>query len=1156
MKEVFMCLGPSNPAKSWDIRVQLIDQLKCLDQRIEQQASIVGELQDFFKRKADVESEYAKNLDRLAKNLLQKQKAEKQRRECWSQCSVFSLYQTLIQVTRKQSRDHAVLGELYANNLSNRLLQTSDDLTRIYRRCREIGVESHEELFKVHNELHTALKTYFLCLNDCRQTETKYRIAEEQRLKIKNSIPEEKQSRNRKLKVWTKETAKKQTKFEEAKAKLLKARNEYLLSLNSANAALHKYFAEDLPELMDCMDFGLHRSVASALKIHQQATEQMEMRNKQYELEIKHCIDNFDSRADKQKFIENNHTVFMLPRKFDFHSQIGDEIREVTNDPLIQDELIQRFMQLTQRITGLRTENEEIWKTLDTAERTLIGMIDLVDCDVEAVYAANGPASFSDERRLYESVSNGSPAPGTPIAKLPETAVIKKKADKAETEQFYLSKFQEFMLNSNLITRLQAKQKLLQNALGNDILNGKTGALVARHSTLPPKPRRRRIAQLGSASQRPKLFGGSLEEYIEATGQEIPVIIRSCIRVIRQYGLHHQGIFRVSGSQVEINNFRDAFERGEDPLADVCDGSDINSIAGVFKLYLRELREPLFPLYMFDQLMEISKLEAKEEFVKQIRELLMSLPRSVFIVMRYLIAFLNHLSDYSDENMMDRFNLAICFGPTLLPIPESRDQVQYQQRVNVLIKNIFLYQEDIFPQNFGVVYEKYDVDVGEITEHDALGSSENLSDDETEQIMPDTSEDEGEHYEATAVFDFSARTLSELTVRKGDLLLLLHQINPEWWRARLLTGTMAEGLIPDKYIEIKRRISGSSVKNGLTNGKTGLHSSLTGSLESSSASSGSTTTSGEDATTGYSLSTLDLSPRSSPVKLNHEPPTNDSVKSNRDADGSTVSKNLSEQLVITEKTPRETLEERRRKNIEYCRHLSADAAYPVQTTPIPPSPRSPRPLTSPIPKDVPRYYFGGDSSSPHSANRKLEAGMVVSLYEPITLRREKSCGDNVGTPDLVMNLPIKSSSPSYLTGCTSDNSPDTTAAERFARSNQGTMKKGETKLGIAVEEIKSAKAPGSPSLNNFSLHSYEERAPITPRHEKTYSDPSASIDELLESLKAVASPRLTGADVIRPTVAPKPQFKSKPTVAQKPGSGKKGGDLSGSKFAVSKPTSC
>ena len=58
---------------------------------------------------------------------------------------------------------------------------------------------------------------------------------------------------------------------------------------------------------------------------------------------------------------------------------------------------------------------------------------------------------------------------------------------------------------------------------------------------------------------------------------------------------------------MEINSFRDSFERGEDPLADVSDASDINSAAGVLKLYLRELREPIFPTPYFDQFMEIAR---------------------------------------------------------------------------------------------------------------------------------------------------------------------------------------------------------------------------------------------------------------------------------------------------------------------------------------------------------------------------------------------------------------------------------------------------------------------------------------------------------------------------------------------------------------------
>lgn len=37
------------------------------------------------------------------------------------------------------------------------------------------------------------------------------------------------------------------------------------------------------------------------------------------------------------------------------------------------------------------------------------------------------------------------------------------------------------------------------------------------------------------------------------------------------------------------------------------DASDINSVAGVFKLYLRELREPLFPIIYFEQIMELAR---------------------------------------------------------------------------------------------------------------------------------------------------------------------------------------------------------------------------------------------------------------------------------------------------------------------------------------------------------------------------------------------------------------------------------------------------------------------------------------------------------------------------------------------------------------------
>lgn len=66
------------------------------------------------------------------------------------------------------------------------------------------------------------------------------------------------------------------------------------------------------------------------------------------------------------------------------------------------------------------------------------------------------------------------------------------------------------------------------------------------------------------------------------------------------------------------------------------------------------------------------------------------------------------LSEYADENMMDAYNLAICFGPTLMPAPEDKDQVQYQNQVNELVKNMIVYHDELFPRDIGgTKYEKY-----------------------------------------------------------------------------------------------------------------------------------------------------------------------------------------------------------------------------------------------------------------------------------------------------------------------------------------------------------------------------------------------------------------------------------------------------------------
>ncbi|XP_077547541.1 SLIT-ROBO Rho GTPase-activating protein 2B-like isoform X10 [Haemaphysalis longicornis] len=566
-----------------DIRQQLGEQLRCLDGRLEAQLSLVSELQEYFRRRAEVELEHSRALDKMARALAGRPRAAGAEAE---RLSAHGCWEQLVANARRQGRDHAALAEVFGAVLVAQLAHLLEDVQRIHRKCRTIGLQQHDELLKVLHELQAAMRTYHGYRASEEQARAKLELVEAQKRRLEASVGREKLERSRRFRVLTKELAKRAAKHRQSRLQGLKARNEYLLALGAANAAVHKYFAEDLSDLIDCMDFGFHVCLSRVLRTSCSAEECLQRSLQQGCQALAQRIADLDSRADKQRFLEGHHSAFMVPRRFAFqpHRADAEPVQvSVAEQPLLEEELAQRLGQLSRRLSSVCTENEETWKTLETAEGSLLAMMAAREADCR-------PAFLEGPR----------PPPQ------PETLALKLRADKQETEDFYLEKFRAYSLGCSVAARLEAKAELLRAALQHR----------APPSEEPPRPpsqaRKKRIGRQalryhhGPGAQ-PRLFEGSLEEYLEATNQEVPLVIRSCVRVINLYGLHHQGVFRVSGSQVEINHFRDCFERGEDPLAEVSDASDINSVAGVLKLYLRELREPLFPIFYFDQLMEISR---------------------------------------------------------------------------------------------------------------------------------------------------------------------------------------------------------------------------------------------------------------------------------------------------------------------------------------------------------------------------------------------------------------------------------------------------------------------------------------------------------------------------------------------------------------------
>uniref|UniRef100_A0A803W786 SLIT-ROBO Rho GTPase activating protein 1 n=1 Tax=Ficedula albicollis TaxID=59894 RepID=A0A803W786_FICAL len=732
-----------------EIRAQLVEQQKCLEQQTEMRVQLLQDLQDFFRKKSEIEMEYSRNLEKLAERFMAKTRSTKDHQQYKKDQNLLSpvnCWYLLLNQVRRESKDHATLSEIYLNNVIMRFMQISEDSTRMFKKSKEISFQLHEDLMKVLNELYTVMKTYHMYHAESISAESKLKEAEKQEEKQigRSGDPvfhirlEERHQRRSSVKKIEKMKEKRQAKYSENKLKSIKARNEYLLTLEATNASVFKYYIHDLSDLIDCCDLGYHASLNRALRTYLSAEYNLETSRHEGLDIIENAVDSLEPRSDKQRFMEMYPTAFCPPMKFEFQSHMGDEVCQVTAQQTVQAELMLRYQQLQSRLATLKIENEEVKKTTEATLQTIQDMVTIEDYDVSECF---------QHSRSTESVK--STVSETYLSK---PSIAKRRANQQETEQFYFMKFREYLEGSNLITKLQAKHDLLQRTLGE--------------------------------------------------GQVIPLIVESCIRFINLYGLQHQGIFRVSGSQVEVNDIKNSFERGENPLADDQSNHDINSVAGVLKLYFRGLENPVFPKERFNDLISCIRIDNLYERALHIRKLLLTLPRSVLIVMRYLFAFLNHLSQYSDENMMDPYNLAICFGPTLMPVPDIQDQVSCQAHVNEIIKTIIIHHEAIFPdvkELDGPVYEKCmagdDYCDSPYSEH---GTLEEVDQDASTE--PHTSEDECEPIEAIAKFDYVGRSARELSFKKGASLLLYHRASEDWWEGR---HNGIDGLVPHQYIVVQ-----------------------------------------------------------------------------------------------------------------------------------------------------------------------------------------------------------------------------------------------------------------------------------------------------------------------------------------------------------------
>ncbi|KAM5171864.1 rho GTPase-activating protein 25 [Mantella aurantiaca] len=180
----------------------------------------------------------------------------------------------------------------------------------------------------------------------------------------------------------------------------------------------------------------------------------------------------------------------------------------------------------------------------------------------------------------------------------------------------------------------------------------------------------------------------------------VPILMEKCADYILENGLNEEGIFRLPGQDNLVKQLKEAFDAGERPS--FSSDTDVHTVASLFKLYLRELPEPVFPWSQYEDCLacESTIRIDKEKGHGELRKQIMLLPKENYNLLCFICRFLYKVQKNSSVNKMSVENLAMVIGVNLLkpktedPVALMRGAPQIQKLMTVMISD----HEKFFPK--------------------------------------------------------------------------------------------------------------------------------------------------------------------------------------------------------------------------------------------------------------------------------------------------------------------------------------------------------------------------------------------------------------------------------------------------------------------------
>ncbi len=197
---------------------------------------------------------------------------------------------------------------------------------------------------------------------------------------------------------------------------------------------------------------------------------------------------------------------------------------------------------------------------------------------------------------------------------------------------------------------------------------------VPQVQAAPPTHRLIRSSGGAGGDSHAGLFGAPLAAVSRRESRPVPFIVTSCVREVERRGLGEVGIYRVSGSAADVSRLRRAYETNPYEAEQLLKECDVHSVAGVLKLYLRDLPECLFTAAVYRRLFEAyheSDVERRRHLYLHLFAQVPQSPNQACCV--FLVEHIVRVAQCEERNKMSLHNLATVFGPTMLHAGERQE---------------------------------------------------------------------------------------------------------------------------------------------------------------------------------------------------------------------------------------------------------------------------------------------------------------------------------------------------------------------------------------------------------------------------------------------------------------------------------------------------